>query len=217
MVSTIETLYTPFDKTGFEHIRYLYTAALREAETNLDILRCEFAHTNQRNPIHHIESRVKTEKSMLEKLRRKGLPPTPNAAAQYLFDVAGLRVVCCCIQDVYAVSAWVKAQVNLNLIRESDYIDNPKPNGYRSLHLIVAMPIHLLDGVEWVPVEIQLRTLAMDLWASLEHQLCYKKGEIPPNVTQQLGLCAEKIASIDRQMQSLQDQMIASSEPELLC
>ena len=117
--------------------------------------------------------------------------------------------MCLTIEDVYAVSAWIKAQENLRLFRESDYIAEPKQNGYRSLHLIVELPVHLLDGTQWVQVEIQLRTLAMDLWASLEHQLCYKKDAIPPEVTEELRRCADKIAGVDRQMQRLNDQMAA--------
>lgn len=206
--------------TGYDHLRYLYTAALREAETLLEILRCDFAHSLRRNPIHHILSRVKTEESIREKLARKGLEISPRMAAERLRDIAGLRIVCLTIEDVYAVSAWVKAQENLRLVRESDYIVSPKRNGYRSLHLVVALPIHLLDGVQWVPVEIQLRTLAMDFWASLEHQLCYKKGLIPPEVTEELRRCADKVAGIDRQMQRLAAQMNADAfyvEDESAC
>ena len=195
------------ETTGYAHLRYLYTAALREAETLLEILRCDFAHSLQRNPIHHIQSRVKTEQSIKEKLTRKGKEISAHAAAQYLKDIAGLRIVCLTCQDVYAVSAWIKAQENLRLIEEEDYILNPKVSGYRSLHLVVEVPIHLLDGVKWTSVEIQLRTLAMDFWASLEHQLCYKKGPVPPEVTEELRRCAERIALVDRQMQRLQDQM----------
>lgn len=195
--------------TGYDHLRYLYTAALREAETLLEILRCDFAHSLRRNPIHQIQSRVKSEESIREKLMRKQQSVSPQSAMKHLHDIAGLRIVCLTIQDVYAVSAWIKAQENLRLFRESDYIAEPKPNGYRSLHLIVELPVHLLDGTQWVQVEIQLRTLAMDLWASLEHQLCYKKDAIPPEVTEELRRCADKIAGVDRQMQRLNDQMAA--------
>lgn len=199
--------------TGYAHLRYLYTAALREAETLLEILRCDFAHSLRRNPIHQIQSRVKSEESICEKLARKGLEVSPYAAQRYLHDIAGLRIVCLTIQDVYAVGAWIKAQENLRLHRESDYIRAPKESGYRSLHLIVELPVRLLDGAQWVPVEIQLRTLAMDFWASLEHQLCYKKGAIPPEVTEELRRCADKIAGVDRQMQNLQNRMLEQELP----
>lgn len=193
--------------TGYEHLRYLYTAALREAETLMEILRCDFAHSLRRNPIHQIFSRVKSEESICGKLERKQLPITPLAAMRYLDDIAGLRVVCLTVQDVYAVAAWLRTQENLRLIRERDYIAAPKKSGYRSLHLIMELPVHLLDGAQWMRVEIQLRTLAMDLWASLEHELCYKKSAIPPEVTEELRRCADTIAGVDGQMQLLHDRM----------
>lgn len=204
----MKILPTRQEAAEFEHLRYLYTAALRAAETQLDILRCDFVHSAHRNPIHHIESRVKTLESMLEKLTRKGLSRTAQAAKENLKDIAGLRVVCPSIQDVYAVSAWIKAQENLRLLRMCDYIETPKDNGYRSLHLIIAVPLHLLDETSWVPVEVQIRTLAMDFWASWEHQLCYKnEGTIPPLIIDELRRSAEKIAAVDRQMQSVQDYL----------
>ena len=118
-----------------------------------------------------------------------------------------------CVKTCLLYTSWIKAQENLRLHRESDYIRAPKESGYRSLHLIVELPVRLLDGAQWVPVEIQLRTLAMDFWASLEHQLCYKKGAIPPEVTEELRRCADKIAGVDRQMQNLQNRMLEQELP----
>lgn len=195
---------------GYEELRDLYTAALHEAEA--EILRCDLAHFLHRNPIYQIFSRVKSEESIREKLMRKGLTVSPKMAMEHLCDIAGLRIVCLTIQDVYAVAAWIRARENLRLVRESDYIAAPKRSGYRSLHLIIELPVHWLDGMQWVRVEIQLRTLAMDVWASLEHQLCYKKSAIPPEVTEELRRCADTIAGLDRQMQRLHERMTEAGE-----
>ena len=165
---------------------------------------------HSRNPIHHMESRIKTPNSILQKLRRKGLAPTPQSAMDNLHDIAGIRVVCAYLNDTYAIAELLGKQDDLRILRVRDYIKCPKPNGYRSLHLIVEVPVFLSSGKELLPVEVQIRTIAMDFWASLEHQLRYKEAtNVPESLNQQLCDAAERIAALDSEMQHIHDQMLS--------
>ena len=194
---------------GFVTMRCRYQAALREVKTKLEILNDEFQTRHSRNPIHHMEDRIKRPESIAQKLTRKGLPLTPQAAMENLHDIAGIRVVCAYQDDAYIIARLLTGQDDIRLIETRDYIKNPKPNGYRSLHLIVEVPIFLSDGKMLVPVEVQIRTIAMDFWASLEHQLRYKEtSAVPEALNQQLYEAAEKIAALDSEMQHIHDQML---------
>ena len=192
------------DQEGFEAFRHAYRAAIKEVRTKIEILSEDFAVRHDYNPIHHIESRLKTTESIEEKLMRLDKEISIASARENLFDIAGIRVVCNFIDDVYAVADMLTSQSDVRLLTEKDYIKNPKPNGYRSLHLILEVPIFLSERTVPVRIELQLRTIAMDFWASLEHQLRYKSDvEVPPNLSDDLKHCADVIAETDEDMQRI--------------
>lgn len=189
---------------GIIKLQQLYQAAIREISTKLEILDDEFRFQFDRNPIHQIESRMKTPPSIIEKLSRRGLDITVEAARESITDIAGTRVICSYVEDIYAIVKLLIQQDDIILLRETDYIKYPKPNGYRSLHLVVKVPVFLSGGKELVPVEIQIRTIAMDFWASLEHQLRYKEvKDIPEELARELKDCADVIAKTDIRMQNI--------------
>ena len=164
-----------------------YQAAIRCVEAKLQNLDQEFETRHRRNPIHSMTSRLKTVPSIIDKLQRKAMPVSLNAAAANLTDIAGVRVICSYIDDIYTVADLLTSQDDVRVLRRRDYIARPKPNGYRSLHLVVAVPVYLQEGRQEVPVEIQIRTIAMDFWASLEHELRYKNpSEVPEGISSSL-------------------------------
>lgn len=182
----------------------LYSAAIREIRTKLENLNDEFKYTKDRNPIHEIKSRVKSPRSIMTKLHKRGLEMSVESARKNLTDIAGVRVICPYIHDIYLIAKLLSSQADIELIRKSDYIENPKPNGYRSLHLIVTIPVFLSERTEIVSVEVQIRTIAMDFWASLEHELAYKfLNNKPEDVSSELKECADVIADTDARMQQL--------------
>lgn len=181
-----------------------YQSAIREVRTKLENLDEEFQLRHSRNPIHHMESRLKTVQSITEKLQRRNLPVSFSSAAENLYDIAGVRVVCSYVSDIYTIADLLKSQDDIVLVKERDYITAPKKNGYRSLHLVVQVPVYLAEGKVWVPVEIQIRSIAMDLWASLEHQLRYKEPQrIPRDLSAELQKTAQDMAEIDLRMQRI--------------
>lgn len=186
----------------------LYRSAIKEVKTKLDILDDELKIRRKRNPIEYMKSRVKTPGSIMEKLRRRGFEISIESAKKNLNDIAGIRVICSFVGDIYDIAEMLIRQDDIKLIEEKDYIRNPKPNGYRSLHLVVEIPIFFSDHEESVRVEVQIRTIAMDFWASLEHKLYYKKsGDSPTHITQDLKECADLIASTDMRMQEIQKEV----------
>lgn len=181
-----------------------YRCAIMEIETKLNVLREEFSLCHDRNPINGISSRLKTPQSILEKLKRKNKKQTLQNAEKYVNDIAGVRVCCMFTEDVYMLADAVLKQDDVTLIEKRDYIANPKPNGYRSLHLLVSVPIFLSEEKRSVKVEIQFRTIAMDFWASVEHQLRYKKNnEFTKEMADELLLCAKTSADLDKRMENL--------------
>ena len=189
----------------FLEMSHLYDAAIREIRTRLEILDREFSILYASNPIHHIDSRLKSPRSILAKLERKGLPLTVEAA--------GVRIICNYIDDIYRLADLITRQQDIELVEQVDYIRQPKPNGYRSLHLVVLVPVFLSSHMELVPVEVQIRTIAMDFWASLEHQLRYKSDvEATASLKYRLQLCAERSAALDLEMQDIQREMRLLSE-----
>ena len=186
----------------------LYDSAIREVRTKLEVLDNEFRVRYARNPIHHIDSRLKSPSSMMEKLERKGLPQTVEAAEENLTDIAGVRIVCNYLEDIYHIRRLLLHQRDVELVRERDYIKNPKESGYRSLHLIIRIPVFLSSHTELVPVEVQIRTIAMDFWASLEHQLRYKAdGHVPADICDELQAVGRDIAALDNRMQEIHDRI----------
>lgn len=188
----------------FIELEHLYESAIREVKTKLEILDSEFKTKYDYNPIHHIEDRLKSPQSIMGKLQRKGKPFNCEVARSELLDIAGVRVICNYIEDIYTVAEMLTSQDDVNLIKLKDYIKDPKPNGYRSLHLVIETPVYLSEKKEMVNVEVQIRTIAMDFWASLEHKLKYKTNtEVSAELATQLKECAETIAATDLKMQSI--------------
>ena len=197
----------------FLQMTHLYDAAIREIRTRLEILDREFSIRYSSNPIHHIDSRLKSPRSIVEKLQRKGLPVSIESAETNLNDIAGVRVICSFPDDVYMIANALLQQDDITLVRQKDYIKNPKPNGYRSLHLIVTVPIYLAKEKRIMKVEIQLRTIAMDFWASLEHQLRYKKDfEFTEKMKKDLLDCANLSAELDGKMDELRSLALSLDE-----
>ena len=179
-------------------------AAIQQLRLKMEILNDEFKIRYDHNPIHHLESRLKSRRSIANKLIKKGLEPTVENAIKYINDTAGVRVVCCYISDVYSVADMLCRQQDLELIERKDYIEEPSYNGYRSLHLDFRVPIYLSDQKLYATAEIQIRTVAMDFWASLEHELRYKSSKnIPKNIANEMLRCADDIALIDGKMQAI--------------
>ncbi|WP_423231130.1 GTP pyrophosphokinase [Clostridium cavendishii] len=188
-----------------QEMSMIYRSAIKEITTKLEVLDGEFKVKRKRNPIEYIKSRVKSLKSIIGKLERLDLEVSCESARSNLNDIAGVRVVCSFLSDIYEIAEMLKSQDDITVIAEKDYIKHPKPNGYRSLHLVLEIPVFFSEHVEYVPVEVQIRTIAMDFWASLEHKLYYKTFEdVPISITSDLKECADVIASTDRKMQEIQ-------------
>ena len=182
----------------------VYESAIKQVETKLEILNKEYKVFGRRNPIETIKSRIKTPESIATKLQKKGVPVTFKSMSENLTDIAGVRVICPYISDIYTIKDVLLKQPDLKLLEEKDYIANPKPSGYRSLHIVIQVPVYLSQTVHHVNVEIQLRTIAMDFWASLEHELRYKTtSKIPISIRRELQRCAETIAMTDREMEEI--------------
>ncbi|HNX64456.1 MAG TPA: GTP pyrophosphokinase family protein [Oscillospiraceae bacterium] len=186
----------------------IYESATKQIVTKLEILDSEFQARNKRNPIHQIQRRVKSTTSIIEKILRKGFELDLDSIRGNLNDIAGIRVICSYIDDIYTVYEMLSRQSDLEVIKIVDYIKNPKSNGYRSLHIVLKVPVFFSDRVEKVKVEVQIRTIAMDFWASLEHSLRYKAdGYIPPDISNELKDCADIISMTDLRMQNIHNQV----------
>lgn len=189
-----------------------YEAAMRQMVVRFEILDRDLSLRRNRNPIHHIESRMKTPVSIYEKLLRYGKEPTISNLEEYLMDVAGVRVICSYKNDVRQLMGLLRRQDDLEIVRVKNYIENPKPNGYRSLHVIVRVPVYFMDNKQMVPVEVQIRTIAMDYWASLEHDLRYKAvADLKKlDIADELKACAQNLEEIERRMQILANALDSS-------
>lgn len=188
----------------FSTMMAYYRCAIMEIETKFNVLNEEFSLQYDRNPINGMKSRLKSLASIKGKMEKKGLPFTVEDIEENINDIAGIRVICSFPNDVYMLADALLKQDDITLVKKKDYIENPKPNGYRSLHLIVSVPIFLAKEKRPMKVEIQLRTIAMDFWASLEHQLRYKKDfEFTENMAKELLYCADLSAELDSKMESL--------------
>ncbi len=197
----------------FQELMMMYSCAIREVRTKLEVLNDELSIRHKRNPIKHITSRIKRPLSIIQKLKRYEAPFTVEAVEERLNDVAGIRVICSFIDDIYAIADMLLRQDDITLIRKKDYIQNPKANGYRSLHLIVEIPVFFSQQKKNMRVEVQIRTIAMDFWASVDHQLKYKQDvENPEAVSAELKACADIIAQTDARMLAIKNQ-IYSNEP----
>ena len=192
----------------FEEIMTYYRCAILEVETKLRVLNEQFSLENERNPIENIKSRVKSLSSIMEKLDRKDLEFNVSVLTEDLKDIAGVRVICSFVDDIYMIADCLGKQDDINVLEIKDYIKNPKGNGYRSLHMIIEIPIFLQQGKQTMKVEIQLRTIAMEFWANLEHKLRYKKNlseELERKTSDELRICAEMSAELDNRMQNIKN------------
>ncbi len=193
---------------SFHRLMLEYQSAIMEVETRLKSLNAEFSQEYNRNPFESIKSRLKTPESIYEKLERKGYPATVENIREQLMDVAGVRIICSFPDDIYRLAELFTGQDDITVLRVKDYIRNPKPNGYRSLHLILSVPIFLSGGKKQMNVEIQFRTIAMDFWASVEHKLKYKKDvEDADEIVGQLKICADSIETLDYRMQEIRNRI----------
>ena len=185
-----------------------YKFALNEVNTKIDILKQEFQYIHDYNPIEHVNSRLKSPESIFKKIQRKGYDLSLESIRENIRDIAGIRITCSFISDIYEISNMLRKQKDIKVIECKDYIKNPKPNGYQSLHLIIQIPIFMSDREEHIPVEIQIRTIAMDFWASLEHKIYYKYNrEVPKNIKDDLKEAAISAAQLDRKMENIHKEM----------
>ena len=198
--------------TKFARMYQTYESAQHEIATKLENLDAEFQMNYNHNPIHHLEGRMKDPQSLFGKLQRKNLPMTVDIIPDNIFDIAGIRVITNYIDDIYTVERLLVAQDDVTLLKCKDYVENPKPSGYRSLHLVVEIPVFRSTGVERVPVEIQIRTIAMDFWAALEHKIFYKyDGEVPDHIVEELTEAAAAAEILDHRMEQLHRQVHGNS------
>ncbi|MEW4369777.1 GTP pyrophosphokinase [Paenibacillus kandeliae] len=186
----------------------MYEFALKELETKIEILNDEFLSLHEYNPIEHTKSRVKSPDSILKKIQRKGGVQSLEDIRERVRDIAGLRITCSFTEDIYWVCDMLKNQSDIEIIEIKDYIRNPKPNGYRSLHMIIQVPVFMSDRQESVYVEVQIRTIAMDFWASLEHKIFYKyEGSVPEQLTNELKDAADSATALDLKMEKLRHEI----------
>ena len=194
-------------------VMLLYNSALKEVGTKMEILNDEFQHVHQYNPIEYIKSRIKTPESIVKKLRRNGYESTIENMVNHVNDIAGIRIVCSFTSDIYRMAEMIGKQNDLTVVWVKDYIKNPKESGYKSYHMLVTVPIFLSDRVVDTKVEIQIRTIAMDFWASLEHKIYYKfEGNAPDYISRDLQECAEIVSMLDAKMLSLNKAILEAKE-----
>ena len=199
----------------FQELIMMYSCAIREVKTKLEVLNDDLAVRNQRNPIQMIKSRVKKPGSIIEKLQRRGYPITIQSVYDNLYDVAGIRVICSFVDDIYQVAEMLARQDDVTVLTVKDYIRCPKDNGYRSYHMIIEVPVYFSDRKEKMRVEVQIRTIAMDFWASLDHQMKYKKDlEDSTEISEELKECAEIIAQTDLKMLSIRRKIDEKASPD---
>ena len=203
------------DVDSWKTIMFLYNSALKEVGTKLEILNDEFQHVHQYNPIEHIKTRVKTPESIVKKLKRYGYETSIENMVKYINDIAGVRLICSFTSDIYRLAEMIGNQSDLKVLSIKDYIKNPKASGYKSYHMLVSVPIFLSDSVVDTKVEIQIRTIAMDFWASLEHKIYYKfEGNAPDYISRDLRECAQMVSELDDKMLSLNEAIQACLEEQ---
>ena len=199
------------DVDSWKTIMFLYNAALKEVGTKLEILNDEFQHVHQYNPIEHIKTRIKTPESIVKKLKRYGYETSIENMVRYINDIAGVRLICSFTSDIYRLAEMIGNQSDLKVLSIKDYIKNPKPNGYRSYHMIVEIPVFFSKGKTPMRVELQIRTNGMDFWATLEHQLRYKKGieDLPgyAEISEELLRSAQAVIETDNEMQQIKNKI----------
>lgn len=197
------------DIDSWETLMFLYNSALKEVGTKLEILNDEFVHIHKYNPIEYIKSRIKSPESIVKKLKKNGFESTVENMLLHVKDIAGIRIVCSFTSDIYRLAEMIGKQNDLTVVSVKDYIKNPKESGYKSYHMLVTVPIFLSDRVVDTKVEIQIRTIAMDFWASLEHKIYYKfEGNAPDYISRDLRECAGIVANLDAKMLQLNEAIL---------
>ena len=193
----------------WNEVTLLYSSALKQINTKLEILNDEFQHVHQYNPIEHIKSRLKTPESIVKKLKKYGQESTIENMVAYVNDIAGVRIICSFTNDIYQIADMISNQSDIKVIEVRDYIKNPKPSGYMSYHMLVTVPVYLSDRIVDTKVEIQIRTVAQDFWASLEHKINYKfeGGDVPKNIQDELVECAYMVSKLDDHMLLLNEEV----------
>ncbi len=200
---------------SWETVIFLYNSALKEVGTKLEILNDEFRHIHNYNPIEYIKSRIKTPESIVKKLKRNDYDSTIDNMVNHVNDIAGIRLVCSFTSDIYRLAEMIGRQNDLTVVSVKDYIKNPKDSGYKSYHMLVTVPIFLTDRVIDTKVEIQIRTIAMDFWASLEHKIYYKfEGDAPDYISRDLRECAGIVSMLDAKMLSLNEAILQAKEEQ---
>lgn len=200
---------------SWKTVIFLYNAALKEVNTKLEILNDEFKHVHQYNPIEYIKSRIKAPESIVKKLKRNGYESTIENMVNYVNDIAGIRIVCSFTSDIYRIAGMIGKQNDLTVVSVKDYIRNPKRSGYKSYHMLVTVPIFLSDSVVDTKVEIQIRTIAMDFWASLEHKIYYKfEGNAPEYISKELRDCAGIVSMLDARMLQLNEAILEAKHKQ---
>ena len=200
---------------SWQEVTLVYHAALRQIETKMEILNDEFQHVHQYNPIEHIKARIKTPESIVKKLKRNGYESTIENMVKYVNDIAGIRIICSFTSDIYRIADMISEQRDIKVIGVKDYITYPKASGYKSYHMIVTVPVYLSDRTVDTKVEIQIRTVAMDFWASLEHKIHYKfEGDAPEHIKTELVECAKMVSDLDARMLSLNEEILAISHTQ---
>lgn len=194
-------------------VMFLYNSALKAINTKIEIMNNEFIHLNNYTPIEHIKSRLKTPESIVKKLKRNGHEVTIPNMMEYLNDVAGIRIICSFNSDIYRIADMIASQADITVLHVKDYIKKPKANGYKSYHMVVTIPIYLSGGPVETKVEIQIRTVGMDFWASLEHKIYYKfEGHAPAHLEEELKACADVVNVLDEKMASLNQEIMDISK-----
>jgi len=198
------------DMNTWEEVNLLYNAALKQIKTKIEILNEEFQEVHKYNPIEHVKDRLKAPESIVKKLKRNGYESTIENMVRYVNDIAGIRIICSFTSDIYKIAEMISNQKDIQVHTVKDYIMNPKPSGYRSYHMIVSLPVYLSDKIVNVKVEIQIRTVAMDFWASLEHKIQYKfEGKAPVHINSELHECATMVANLDARMLQLNEEILS--------
>ncbi len=196
------------DIDNWKEVMLIYNSALKQISTKLEILNDEFQHVHRYNPIEHIKSRVKTSESIVKKLKKHGYESTIQNMVEHVNDIAGIRVICSFTSDIYRIAEMISNQSDIKVISVKDYFINPKPSGYKSYHMLVTVPVYLSDRIVDTKVEIQIRTVAMDFWASLEHKINYKfEGNAPAYIKNELIECSKMASELDRRMLSLNEEI----------
>ena len=203
------------DVDSWKTVMFLYNSALKEVGTKLEILNDEFQHVHRYNPIEHIKTRIKSAESIVKKLKNDGCEVSIENMVEHLNDIAGIRIICSFMSDIYPIADMIARQADITVLHVKDYIKYPKTNGYKSYHMVVTIPVYLSEGKRDTKVEIQIRTIAMDFWASLEHKIAYKfEGKAPDYLERELKSCADMVDMLDMKMFSLNQAILAVEEEE---